>query len=101
VRQPPGGQERHAPLRQCGAARGEQRQRDREVVEPGEVTNPLQSLRCGAVLGGDECARWVRQKLRDTDGDSEVAQRVKARPGVSLESICEAVRRDYAVTQEV
>jgi REP element-mobilizing transposase RayT len=101
LRQPPDWLELHSTLSQFGAALGEQRQRYREFVEQGDVTNPLQSMQFGAVLGGDEFVRWVRQKLQYTDGDSEVAQLVKVRPGVSLESICEAVRREYAVSQEV
>ncbi len=54
----------------------------------------------GAVLGRVECVQWTRQQLRHTDGESEVAQRVKIRPGVSLETICEVVRREYGVTQD-
>ena len=73
---------------------GEQRPRYRAFVEQGEVTNPLQAMRGGAVRGGDECVWWVRQKLRDTDGESEVAPRVKGRPGVSWEAIWEGVRRE-------
>jgi putative transposase len=100
-RQPPGWLELHTTLSQFGCELGEQRQRYREFVEQGQVTNSLLSMRFGAVLGRDGFVQWARQKLRDTDAESEVAQLVKGRPGVSLEAICEVVRRAYDVTQEV
>lgn len=56
---------------------------------------------CGAVLGRDRFVEWPRQKLHDADGDREVAQRVKIRPGVSMEAICQVVCRAYDVSEEV
>ncbi|MEE8304174.1 MAG: hypothetical protein V3S24_17295 [Candidatus Tectomicrobia bacterium] len=100
LRQAPAGLEMHTALRQCGSERSEQRQRYHECVEHGSVTNPLQSMVFGAVSGREECIQWTRQQLRHTDGGSEVAQRVTIRPGVSLETMCEVVRRAYGVTQD-
>ena len=97
LRQPPTWLDLQQTLRHFGHEISQQRQRSQECVVQALVTNPLQSMVFGAVLGSKNFVATVRSRLQPTRDDREVAQLVKIRPGVPLSTICQVVQRAYGL----
>jgi len=54
----------------------------------------------GAILGNEAFVAQMRSRLHAARGDREVAQLVKMRPGMPLNTICEVVKREYGLTDD-
>ena len=98
LRSPPNWLDLQATLSHFGGQRHEQQQRYREFVEQATVTNPLQAMVFGAVLGGEDFVARAQTRLQSTQDDREIAQLVKMRPGVSFALICEVIKRAYGMS---
>ncbi len=97
LRQPPTWLDLQQTVRHFGHAISQQRQRSQECVAQALVTNPMQSMVCGAVLGSKDFVATVRSRRQPPRDDRAVAQLVTIRPGVPLRPICHVFQRDYGL----